>query len=195
MKNLHGKLQSLLARKISDTFLSSFRGLQYLHRYDTKNPLIHGDIKPGNILLDSCCFPKIGDFGLSREGPRGNFEQLSVVFGTRAYLPQEFLTKKLFSVFVDVFSFGVVLYEIATGLKAADKDRQPQMLYDFMATKDVSNREVLEELIDKSTDNDEVCYSLCRLMIEIAWHCTNYNPNSRPEMETVFKALERFMEG
>lgn len=38
------------------------RGLQYLHTFKEK-PLIHGDIKPANILLDSSCIPKIGDFG------------------------------------------------------------------------------------------------------------------------------------
>lgn len=44
-----------------------FRGLQYLHRFSVK-PLIHGDIKPANLLLDTCCEVKIGDFGLTREG-------------------------------------------------------------------------------------------------------------------------------
>lgn len=115
-----------------------------------------------------------------------------MVFGTRPYLPQEFLTKKLFSTLVDVFSFGVVLFEIATGLRAADKDRKPPMLFDYMATKDVSNSEVLNELIDKSTKNDEACLYLCRLMIEIGRYCTNYNPNDRPDMITVLKALENF---
>lgn len=154
--------------------------------------MIHGDIKPGNILLDPCCVPKIGDFGLSREGQRDNFEQLAVVFGTRPYLPQEFLKQKLFSIYVDVFSFGVVLFEIATGLKAFEKDRKPSMLYEFMAVKDVSKWEMVNELIDKSTERDDACLILCKLMIEVAKYCTNYNPNYRPDMITVLKALETF---
>lgn len=44
------------------------RGLQYLHTIGEK-PLIHGDIKSANILLDTNFEPKIGDFGLAREGP------------------------------------------------------------------------------------------------------------------------------
>lgn len=35
----------------------------------SQTPLIHGDIKSGNILLDTCGEPRIGDFGLAREGP------------------------------------------------------------------------------------------------------------------------------
>jgi len=42
-------------------------GLQYLHTIGEK-PLIHGDIKSANILLDKSFEPKIGDFGLAREG-------------------------------------------------------------------------------------------------------------------------------
>lgn len=103
-----------------------YRGLQYLHRY-SKKPLIHGDIKPANILLNSCGEPKIGDFGLSREGLNGESLEVSRVFGTRPYLPQEFLKHSLLSTRVDVFSFGVVLFELATGFKAYDKMRNHQV--------------------------------------------------------------------
>lgn len=47
------------------------RGLQYLHTIGEK-PLIHGDIKSANILLDKNFEPKIGDFGLAREGPEND---------------------------------------------------------------------------------------------------------------------------
>lgn len=47
------------------------RGLQYLHTIGDK-PLIHGDIKSANILLDKNFEAKIGDFGLAREGPQSD---------------------------------------------------------------------------------------------------------------------------
>lgn len=154
--------------------------------------MIHGDIKPGNILLDQYCEPKIGDFGLSREGQRDKFAQLSVIYGTREYLPPEFLTRNLCSTLVDVFSFGVVLFEIATGLKALNEDLEPPLLYKYVTTKDVSNPEVLDKLMDKSTEKDDWCSNLCKELIEVARRCTNYSPECRPKMQTVLEALESF---
>lgn len=53
------------------------RGLQYLHTIGDK-PLIHGDIKSANILLDKNFDPKIGDFGLAREGPETDSMKVSL---------------------------------------------------------------------------------------------------------------------
>lgn len=51
-------------------------GLQYLHTIGEK-PLIHGDIKSANILLDKNFEPRIGDFGLAREGPESDSMKVS----------------------------------------------------------------------------------------------------------------------
>lgn len=49
--------------------IGAARGLQFLHTNMIKGkPLVHGDIKSANILLDSKDEPRIGDFGLAREG-------------------------------------------------------------------------------------------------------------------------------
>lgn len=171
---------------------SLFRGLQYLHLY-TDKPLIHSDIKPANILLDSCCEPKIGDFGLSRVGHlRDECQELSQVFGTKPYVPHELRKHKLFSTKVDVFSFGVVLFEIATGYKSYDQERKHHYLYDHMAKIDQTSFEQIKQIIDPSTDNDEACFNLCSLMVFLGKRCTDHNPNLRPEMVGVFKSLENF---
>ncbi|CAH2059457.1 unnamed protein product, partial [Iphiclides podalirius] len=110
------------------------RGLQYLHTM-AGTPLIHGDIKPGNILLDQCIMPKIGDFGLARKGPYGEERthlKVSRVHGTRPYLPDEYLRSHYLSPAVDVFSYGVVMLEMATALPAMDRSRPAQLLSDYM---------------------------------------------------------------
>lgn len=180
-----------MATKVHEFFFC--RGLQYLHRYTLK-PLIHSDIKPANILLDLCCEPMIGDFGLSREGHLHDESlEVSRVFGTRPYLPQEFIQQNLLSTKVDVFSFGVVLFELATNLKNYDKDRNHKFLYDHMARVNENSREIVQNIIDPSTPNDEGCLELCRLMVTLGKRCTNVNPNYRPEMISVLKALENFI--
>jgi interleukin-1 receptor-associated kinase 1 len=57
--------------------------------------------------------PKIGDFGLAREGPQEQYTHVKVsrVHGTRPYLPDEFLRDKKFSTKVDTYSFGIVRFQ------------------------------------------------------------------------------------
>lgn len=92
------------------------RGLYYLHTaYAT--PFIHGDIKPANILLDQSLQPKIGDFGLTRVGPKSIEEVMKVrtLIGTRIYLAPEYRSSKKLNTSVDIYSFGVVLLEMFSG--------------------------------------------------------------------------------
>lgn len=79
-----------------------------------EKPLFHGDIKPANILLDGCLEPKIGDFGLSREGQLNVDMEVSRIVGTCHYLPVDYIKNKILSPKVDVYSYGIVLYEIAS---------------------------------------------------------------------------------
>jgi interleukin-1 receptor-associated kinase 1 len=107
-------------------------GIQYLHTVVPNKPLIHGDIKSANILLDSTYKPKLGDFGLAREGPDMTLTEethvvVSRVRGTKPYLPDEYLKDKDLSPKVDTYSFGIVLLEIASGRRACE-ERSRMML-------------------------------------------------------------------
>lgn len=105
-------------------------GIQFLHSIGSK-PLIHGDIKSANILLDRNFEAKIGDFGLAREMPTANdksYVKVSRVHGTRPYLPDEYLRSKKLSTKVDTYSFGIMLYEIGTGQRAYEESRSKKFL-------------------------------------------------------------------
>uniref|UniRef100_A0A8C4QE86 non-specific serine/threonine protein kinase n=1 Tax=Eptatretus burgeri TaxID=7764 RepID=A0A8C4QE86_EPTBU len=87
-------------------------GLQYLHM-SQQHPIIHGDVKSANVLIDKFMSPRLGDFGLAKMWPfksGKSYTKLSskALRGTLAYLPQEYVRSGRLSVKVDTYSFGVV---------------------------------------------------------------------------------------
>uniref|UniRef100_A0A7G3AXW8 non-specific serine/threonine protein kinase n=2 Tax=Lutzomyia longipalpis TaxID=7200 RepID=A0A7G3AXW8_LUTLO len=166
------------------------RGLQYLHTFKEK-PLIHGDIKPANILLDPCCQPRIGDFGLAREGPNAvnTAMEVSRVYGTKPYLPAEFLGYRSLSTKVDTFSFGVVLFELVTGLRAYDHKRTHKFLTRHIMAACAENVSI-DQLIDKSCPADAVIEKACSMMISLGRFCTADRPEDRPEMVKVLSFFD-----
>lgn len=165
----------------------------FLHS-SNQRPLIHCDIKPDNILLDSNDNPMIADFAFSRRGLE-NDETLDVlkVFGTRNYTPKDCVQHKAISTKVDVFCFGIILFELATGKKHHEKDREPELLTNFMANYNEQRFEHLKLVIDRSVPNDPGCFILCSVMISLGKICTNENAENRPNMKQVWLELQRFV--
>ncbi|KAM0867707.1 hypothetical protein ACQ4PT_041816 [Festuca glaucescens] len=87
-------------------------GLKYLHEGST----MHFDLKPDNILLDEKMIPKIADFGLSRLLGEENTIMTMSPLGTIGFLPPEFINKQLISKKYDIFSLGVIIKRIVTGM-------------------------------------------------------------------------------
>uniref|UniRef100_A0A8D1Y5N3 Interleukin-1 receptor-associated kinase 4 n=1 Tax=Sus scrofa TaxID=9823 RepID=A0A8D1Y5N3_PIG len=99
-------------------------GLSFLH----ENHHIHRDIKSANILLDEDFTAKISDFGLARASEKfAQTVMTSRIVGTTAYMAPEALRGEI-TPKSDIYSFGVVLLEIITGLPAVDEHREPQLL-------------------------------------------------------------------
>ncbi|UMM29485.1 hypothetical protein L5515_011819 [Caenorhabditis briggsae] len=138
--------------------IGAARGIHFLHSF-AKTPLIHGDVKTANILLDKHMEPKLGDFGLCRDG-QAEVEATekrpliaSHIKGTLAYLAPEFITSKILTTKLDVYSYGIVLLEIASGQRAYSESRETRGLVDFcQLNKELARRQKIplrEILIDR----------------------------------------------
>uniref|UniRef100_N1R3W1 non-specific serine/threonine protein kinase n=1 Tax=Aegilops tauschii TaxID=37682 RepID=N1R3W1_AEGTA len=89
--------------------------LRYLHT-EFDQCVLHGDIKPDNILLDSSLSTKLADFGLARLVDHGAGPQTTkIIKGTPWYIDPEFIHLHHRTPEADIYSFGVVLLEVVSG--------------------------------------------------------------------------------
>ncbi|XP_077113361.1 protein kinase C theta type-like isoform X2 [Ranitomeya variabilis] len=85
-------------------------GIQFLHEHG----VIHGDLKPHNILIDGIGHIKICDFGLSAVNV-GEDDVLEELVGTMGYIAPEVMDREGYNHLADSFSFGVILYMMIVG--------------------------------------------------------------------------------
>uniref|UniRef100_A0A8D0W463 Interleukin-1 receptor-associated kinase 4 n=1 Tax=Sus scrofa TaxID=9823 RepID=A0A8D0W463_PIG len=151
-------------------------GLSFLH----ENHHIHRDIKSANILLDEDFTAKISDFGLARASEKfAQTVMTSRIVGTTAYMAPEALRGEI-TPKSDIYSFGVVLLEIITGLPAVDEHREPQLLLDIK--EEIEDEEkTIEDYIDKKM-NDTDSTSI-ETMYSVASQCLHEKKNKRPDIK------------
>ena len=93
------------------------RGMMILH----ERGVIHRDLKCANVLLDSDLKPYVTDFGLSKFSESGDSKdelQSQNNLGTPFYMAPEVMQSNNFNTKADVYSFGILMYEIITGNRA-----------------------------------------------------------------------------
>ncbi|XP_075519735.1 putative LRR receptor-like serine/threonine-protein kinase At1g06840 isoform X1 [Primulina tabacum] len=168
--------------------LASARGILYLHA-EANPPIFHRDIKSSNILLDSKLIAKVADFGLSRLAPVPELEGAvpahvsTVVKGTPGYLdPEYFLTQKLTDK-SDVYSLGVVFFELLTGMHpifhGKNIVREVNVAY---------SSGIIFSVIDEHMGSYP---SECvEKFLNLALNCCRDDPDDRPSMAKVVRELE-----
>lgn len=82
--------------------------MHYLHSF--KTPVLHRDLKSLNVLLDDHFIPKITDFGWTRLIA----EKMTASVGTFQWMAPEVIRSKSYTEKADVYSFGIILWEIAS---------------------------------------------------------------------------------
>ncbi|XP_061864559.1 interleukin-1 receptor-associated kinase-like 2 isoform X2 [Colius striatus] len=109
------------------------RAVEYLHNFG----ILHGNIKSSNVLLDENFTAKLGHSGLRLHSADKKSDyavmKTKVLQASLTYLPEDFVRHGQLTKKVDIFSCGVVLAEILTGVKALDEGRNPIYLKDMIA--------------------------------------------------------------
>ncbi|KAI4983444.1 hypothetical protein ZWY2020_023936 [Hordeum vulgare] len=174
--------------------LDSARGLEYIHEH-TVPVYIHRDIKSANILIDRNTRAKVADFGLTKLTEVGGASLQTRVVGTFGYMPPEYVRYGDVSRKVDVYAFGVVLYELISAKDAivrstdgsASGSRGLVYLFEEALT-GLDPKEGLQKLIDPKLGDDYPVDAIL-MMTHLANACTEEDPKLRPTMRSVVVAL------
>lgn len=114
-------------RKRVSIGLQLARALAYVHTLN----LVHRDVKPDNVHLDGQGRVKLMDFGIVKTGDL-NLTQAGYALGTPHYVAPELVMGQPVTPLVDVYSFGVLLFELLTGKRAIQADTVERIFYQIL---------------------------------------------------------------
>src|SRR5437660_8710406 len=126
----------LTAEEVIELSRQMCKGLDYAH----SNGIIHRDIKPANIMFTADGTVKIMDFGIAKAG--GGMTNTGQVLGTPNYMSPEQVKGKQLDGRSDLFSFGVILYEMITGQKPFTGDNVTTIIYKIIHEEPIPPREL-----------------------------------------------------
>ncbi|XP_037434491.1 wall-associated receptor kinase 2-like [Triticum dicoccoides] len=166
----------------------SAHGLAYMHS-QAHIKILHGDVKPANILLDDNFVPKISDFGISRLIDK---DHTANVIGDMTYMDPVYLQTGLLTEKSDVYSFGVVILEAISRKKATHSDNNSLVTSFLECHKD--GKEVTGgKKITKLFDEEIAALGDLELLVTlagIAVKCLNLDVDQRPSMTDVVAHLD-----
>lgn len=174
----HIQEQDLNMYQAVDLIIAVGTGVEYIHNHG----IVHGDMKPENILISAAGAVKIADFGLSKAETLFSLgrERLR---GTKRYMAPEQLTRKKVDPRTDIYSLGVSCYELFTGVSPYVGKTQDEII------KEIVNRKI------KPTPPSRVKSSLHHHIDRIVMKALEKNPANRypsmMEMMLDFKRLGR----
>ncbi|XP_031126967.1 receptor-like protein kinase HSL1 [Ipomoea triloba] len=167
--------------------MDAAEGLSYLH-HDCAPPIVHRDVKSNNILLDGDFGARVADFGIAKvvDANEKGTKSMSRVVGSCGYIAPEYAYTLRVNEKSDIYSFGVVILELATGRLPVDPEFGEKDLVKWVCT--TLDQKGVDHVIDPKLDTcfkEEICKAL-----NIALLCTSPLPINRPSMRRVVKMLQ-----
>ncbi|KAL3734887.1 hypothetical protein ACJRO7_024118 [Eucalyptus globulus] len=182
--------------------VGSARGLAYLHE-ECLEWVLHCDVKPHNILLDSMYQPKVADFGLSKMLKREGLKDsgFSRIRGTRGYMAPEWIYNMPITSKVDVYSYGIVLLELVTGrsptgglanTEGGDENESKRLTSWVRERKrtGIPMETWIKEIVDPRLTG-EYDTRMVGVLVAVALQCVEEDRDARPTMRQVVEMLLR----
>lgn len=158
-------------------------GMIYLHRQS----VLHGDLKPANILIDDAGRARIADFGLSRliesssstVSKRSNVTHSNdTIKGTLRFMAPEYLRGKPLTKASDVYSFAMTVYQVFTG-------KYPFYSYiDAVFVSEICRKNITLEYGERGLTDD---------IRDIIHKCSNFTWEARPDFKEVEESFQRLL--
>ena len=171
------------------------RGLQYLHTAieGVKPCIVHRDIKSSNVLLDSSSIDsataRLSDVGLARDVDHDTTMTRGFAVGSPGYLDPEYQETLQLTTGSDVFSFGVILLELLTGLPPIDDTEHPPVLYSRLRARLPHDAPALADKRTSFTSKAAIQFSA------IAARCIASTAQLRPPLDEICSAFDELREG
>ncbi|GAB2279810.1 Probable L-type lectin-domain containing receptor kinase S.7 [Dionaea muscipula] len=163
--------------------------LSYMHQ-ECEQQVIHRDIKTSNVLLDANYNARLGDFGLAKLMDHDRSPVSTLTAGTMGYLAPEYLQYGKATEKTDVFSFGVVVLEVACGRRPIERESEKNQkmvnLVDWVWGLHYEGKtiEAADTRLSGEFDKEEM-----KRLLLVGLSCANPDCKERPSMRRVLQIL------
>ncbi|EAY95067.1 hypothetical protein OsI_16883 [Oryza sativa Indica Group] len=169
------------------------KGLDHLHSGSQK-PIVHGNLKTNNIMLDADFQPRISDFGLYLLLNPAAAQQMLEASAMQGYKAPELIKMREATRESDIYSLGVILLEMLAQKEAANSSSPnardihlPSSFKDLVLERKISDA-FSSELVKQSKNSGKE--QNLNAFFELATACCNPSPSLRPDTKRILKMLE-----